>query len=125
MALKVLLLRSRLKPLQDQLQALLNTRDGFSERESELEHDIDEAQTDEERSVVEAAVDAFEQERSANSAEITRVQGEIDRINEEIRSLEESQNPPPAASPVPNSGTGNHRNERVEASLYDIPIART
>lgn len=117
MALKVLLLRSRLKPLQDQLQALLNTRDGFSERESELEHDIDEAQTDEERSVVEAAVDAFEQERSANSAEITRVQGEIDRINEEIRSLEESQNPPPAAPPVPDSGTGNHRNERSNQNM--------
>ena len=117
MALKVLLLRSRLKPLQDQLQTLLNTRDSFAARESELERDIDEAQTDEERSVVEAAVDAFEQERSANSAEINRVQGEIDRINEEIRSLEESQNPPPDAPPVPDSGTCNHRNERSNQNM--------
>ena len=72
MALKVLLLRSRLAPLQTELQTLENTRDGFAAREAELEHDIAEAQTDEERSVVEAAVNAFEQERSANGADIRK-----------------------------------------------------
>lgn len=97
MALKVLMLRSRLVPLQTQIHELEATRDGFAAREAELEADIAEAQTEEERGVVEAAVDAFEQERSANSAEITRVQGEIDRINEEIRSLEQAQTPPPTA----------------------------
>ena len=91
MALKVLLLRSRLAPLQTELQTLETTRDGFAAREAELEHDIAEAQTDEERSVVEAAVNAFEQERSANAADITRVQERINEINEEIRSLEEAQ----------------------------------
>ena len=64
MALKVLLLRSRLAPLQTELQTLENTRDGFAAREAELEHDIAEAQTDEERSVVESAVEAFEQEET-------------------------------------------------------------
>ena len=82
MALKVLIARSRLTPLQAELQTLEATRDGFAAREAELEHDIAEAQTDEERSVVEAAVDAFEQERSANAAEITRVQERINEINE-------------------------------------------
>ena len=52
MALKVLMLRSRLAPLQTELQTLETTRDGFAAREAELEHDIAEAQTDEERSVV-------------------------------------------------------------------------
>lgn len=118
MALKVLLLRSRLAPLQTELQTLETTRDGFAAREAELEHDIAEAQTDEERSVVEAAVNAFEQERSANAADITRVQERIKEINEEIRSLEEAQTPPasdpPAAEPT---GTTN-----TERSNHSMPI---
>lgn len=118
MALKVLLLRSRLAPLQTELQLLETTRDGFAAREAELEHDIAEAQTDEERSVVEAAVNAFEQERSANAADITRVQERINEINEEIRSLEEAQTPPasdpPAAEPT---GTTN-----TERSNHSMPI---
>lgn len=118
MALKVLLLRSRLAPLQTELQTLENTRDGFAAREAELEHDIAEAQTDEERSVVEAAVNAFEQERSANAADITRVQERINEINEEIRSLEEAQTPiasdPPAAEPT--------RTTNTERSNHSMPI---
>ena len=118
MALKVLLLRSRLAPLRTELQTLETTRDGFAAREAELEHDIAEAQTDEERSVVEAAVNAFEQERSANAADITRVQERINEINEEIRSLEEAQTPPasdpPAAEPT---GTTN-----TERSNHSMPI---
>ena len=118
MALKVLLLRSHLAPLQTELQTLETTRDGFAAREAELEHDIAEAQTDEERSVVEAAVNAFEQERSANAADITRVQERINEINEEIRSLEEAQTPPvsdpPAAEPT---GTTN-----TERSNHSMPI---
>ncbi len=118
MALKVLLLRSRLAPLQTELQTLETTRDGFAAREAELEHDIAEAQTDEERSVVEAAVNAFEQERSANAADITRVQERINEINEEIRSLEEAQTPP-AADPPAAEPTGTTNTER---SNHSMPI---
>lgn len=118
MALKVLLLRSRLAPLQTELQTLETTRDGFAAREAELEHDIAEAQTDEERSVVEAAVNAFEQERSANAADITRVQERINEINEEIRSLEAAQTPP-AADPPAAEPTGTTNTER---SNYSMPI---
>ena len=118
MALKVLMARSRLTPLQAELQTLEATRDGFAARESELEHDIAEAQTDEERSVVEAAVNAFEQERSANTAAITRVQERINEINEEIRSLEEAQTPP-AADPPAAEPTGTTNTER---SNHSMPI---
>lgn len=118
MALKVLLLRSRLAPLQTELQTLEITRDGFAAREAELEHDIAEAQTDEERSVVEAAVNAFEQERSANAADITRVQERINEINEEIRSLEEAQTPP-TSDPQAAEPTGTTNTER---SNHSMPI---
>lgn len=106
MALKVLMLRSKLAPLEAQMQTLEETRNGFTAREQELERDIAEAATAEERGVVEQAVEAFEQERSANDNEIARVQAEIDRIDEEIRSLEAAQTPPPA--PVSNSDTERH-----------------
>ncbi len=100
MALKVLMLRSKLAPLQTQLAGLESVRDGFAAREAELARDIEAAQTDEERSVVESAVEAFEQERASNTAELNRVQGAIDEINEQIRSLEAAQTPPPTATPA-------------------------
>lgn len=112
MALKVLLLRSKLAPLQTQLAGLESVRDGFAAREAELAHDIEEAQTEEERSVVETAVETFEQERASNAAEINRVQSEIDTINEQIRSLEAAQTPPPAQPPAGDPETRTHENER-------------
>lgn len=110
MALKVLMLRSKLAPLQTQLAGLESVRDGFAAREAELARDIEAAQTDEERSVVESAVEAFEQERASNTAELNRVQGAIDEINEQIRSLEAAQTPPPTATPAGDPETRN--NER-------------
>ena len=112
MALKVLLLRSKLAPLQTQLAGLESVRDGFAAREAELAHDIEEAQTEEERSVVETAVETFEQERASNAAELNRVQGAIDAINEQIRSLEAAQTPPPAQPPAGDPETRTHENER-------------
>ncbi len=112
MALKVLMLRSKLAPLQTQLAGLESVRDGFAAREAELARDIEAAQTDEERSVVESAVESFEQERASNAAELNRVQGEIDAINEQIRSLEAAQTPPPAQSPAGDPTPRTYENER-------------
>lgn len=120
MALKVLMLRSRLTPLLAELQAFEATRAGFAAREADLERDIADAQTDEERSVVSAAVDAFEQERSTNAAEIARVQQAIDAINDEIRSLEDAQTPPPASQPNNDPGATNHKR-----SVQPMPIIDT
>lgn len=114
MALKVLMLRSKLTPLQQQMTQLTQARDAFAQREAELEADIAAAQTDEERSVVEEAVTAFETERSANQAEITRVQGLIDAMEEEIRSLEQAQTPPAAPAA-----------EQTERRMSPMPIENT
>ena len=67
MALKVLLLRRKLTDKQTELRGLEKTAEGYEAREAELAEDIEAAQTDEERSVVEAAVEAFEAERTANT----------------------------------------------------------
>lgn len=109
-ALRVLMLNSEIAALRAQLTPLEQTRDGFAAREEQLRQAISEATTDEGRGVVSAAIDAFEQERSANAAEITRIQGEITQREDQIRSLEAAQTPPPASNPVSNSGTENNTN---------------
>ena len=53
-------------------------------------------------------MDTFEQERSANAAEIARIQGEIDTRSAEIARLEAEQTPPPATPTVSNSDTRNN-----------------
>lgn len=110
--LRVLMLRSEIDALRAQLTPLEQTRDGFAAREEQLRQAIAEATTDEERGVVSTAIDAFEQERSTNAAEITRIEGEIAQREEQIRSLEAAQTPPPANHPVSNSGTENNDHER-------------
>ena len=110
--LKVLMLRSEIDALRAQLKPLEQTRDSFAAREEQLRQAIAEATTDEERGVVSTAIDTFEQERSTNAAEITRIEGEIAQREEQIRSLEAAQTPPPASNPVSNSGTDNNNHER-------------
>ena len=68
MALKVLLLRKKLTDLQTALAEKERAAEAFITREAELAAAIEEAATDEERTVVEAAVEEFDAERQANTA---------------------------------------------------------
>ncbi len=115
--LRVLMLNSEIAALRSQLTSLEQTRDGFAAREEQLRQAISEAATDEERGVVSTAIETFEQERSTNAAEISRIQGEITQREEQIRSLEAAQTPPPASNSVPNSGTGNTNHERGNVEM--------
>lgn len=115
--LRVLMLNSEIAALRSQLTSLEQTRDGFAAREEQLRQAISEAATDEERGVVSTAIETFEQERSTNAAEISRIQGEITQREEQIRSLEAAQTPPPANNSVPNSGTGNTNHERGNVEM--------
>lgn len=115
--LRVLMLNSEIAALRSQLTPLEQTRDGFAAREEQLRQAISEAATDEERGVVSTAIETFEQERSKNAAEISRIQGEIEQREEQIRSLEAAQTPPPASNSVPNSGTGNTNHERGNVEM--------
>lgn len=124
-ALRVLVLNSEITALRAQLRPLEQTRDGFAAREEQLRQalgEITETSTDEERNAVSSAVDAFENDRSANAAEIARIQGEIDTRSAEIARLEAEQTPPPASTPaVSNSDTRN--NDHHERSF--VPMNNT
>lgn len=90
MALKVLLLRKKLTEKQSALAELERAAEAFTTREAELEADIEAAQTDEERTVVEEAVEAFEAERSQNQTDQETLRSEIADMEREIREAEDT-----------------------------------
>lgn len=63
MALKALVLKKRLNEKKEQLEELRKAAEQLQTREAELEQSINEAETDEEKSAVEEAVEQFEQEK--------------------------------------------------------------
>lgn len=101
MALKVLLLRKKLTEKQDALKELERAAESFEAREKELEADIEEAQTEEERSVVEEAVETFEAERKKSTDAQESLRGEIAELEKEIRETEETARQARSAGPTP------------------------
>lgn len=89
MALKVLLLRKKLTEKQNALAELERSAEGFATREAELEADIAAAQTEEEKSVVEEAVETFETARSQNEVDQETLRSEIAAMEAEIREAED------------------------------------
>lgn len=118
MALKVLLLRKKLTDMQTSLADLERTAQGFETREKELAADIEAAQTEEERSVVEAAVESFEQERSQNTTEIEKLRTNIEDMERQIREAEE-------VARQARSGQGEHHEERKDDTTMNNAETRT
>lgn len=102
MALKVLMLRKKLNDKQKALDALRAKADEFATREAELEKSIEEASTDEERSVVEEAVNQFETEIENHTEAVGNLEREVQELEDEIKAEEEKQNtePGPAVEPA-------------------------
>ena len=92
MALKVLMLRKKLDDAQKAMLSIRAAADELAKRESELAADIEAAQTDEEKAAVEAAVEAFETDKAANTEREAALAAEISSIESEISQLEEKQN---------------------------------
>lgn len=88
MALKVLMLRSRIKEKQQALESLRSAAEGFAAREAELAADIDAAETEEERSTLDAAIEDFERERTENADEQARISEEISGLERQISEIE-------------------------------------
>ena len=90
MALRVLMAQKNKRDKEAALEQLTREAAGFEAREAELAADIEAAQTDEERAVVEEAVNAFEQERSRNTAAAEQLRSEIAALEEQIRAAEDN-----------------------------------
>ena len=108
MALKVLVLRSRLKTRQQELDGFMQRRTDLEAKAKEVEaafNELNENSTDEERKAVEDQIDAIDADQEKNEQDIQSAQADIDKLNGEIKDLENK--PAPVQEPAP---VGNERN---------------
>ena len=103
MALKVLMLRKQRDQLKKALDAELAKREGFTAREAELEtaiNELTEESTDEERSAVDEAVNAFEAEKRETEEKISDLETKVTDIEKDIADEEEKQEAPTEPEPT-------------------------
>ena len=100
MALRALMMRHQLDQLNKQLEELRKKAADFESREAELAQMIEEVETDEERAAVENEIAAFEAERDENQAETVRLETQVGEIEQELKAIEENQEPAAAAAPA-------------------------
>ena len=93
MALKALMLRKKIDTRSKELEALLEKRNAFLTRESELESAIAEAETAEEEAVVEENIDTLNAEKAENEKAIEEKQAEIDALKTELDEQEKDEEP--------------------------------
>lgn len=98
MALKALMLRKKINDKKAALDALRAKDADFKKREQELEASIAEANTEEEKTTVEAAVGDFEAEKSQHEKNKADLEKEIGDLEDELTETETEN--PPAATPA-------------------------
>ena len=76
MALKAIMLRSKIDKKRSELNELLEKDADFEAREAELEQAIEEAQTEEEQQTVSEQVETFETEKTEHEKSKARLQEE-------------------------------------------------
>ena len=105
MALRALMKRKELDQVNKELADLRAKQEGFATREAELAQMIEEAQTDEERSAVEAEITAFETEQAETEEAVAGLEERVSTIEAELDELEQEPTPAPAdpePTPTPN-----------------------
>lgn len=88
MALKALILRKKIDAGRKALEELRGKDAGFATREAELEKAIEEAETDEEKGLVEGEVEQFETEKKEHEEETGRLEEELERLESELKEEE-------------------------------------
>ena len=101
MALKALMLRKKLETANAALAALREARKGLDTRSAELEQAIEEAETQEEQAVVEAAVNELTAEEAANTEQTAAAEAEIARLEAELAETEARVAEARSAAPAP------------------------
>lgn len=99
MALKAIMLRSKIDKKRSELNTLLEKDADFEAREAELEQAIEEAQTEEEQQTVSEQVEAFETEKTEHEESKARLNEEIAGLENELAATE-AEPPVRTAAPV-------------------------
>lgn len=88
MALRVLMLRKKLDDKRKELEALRNKAEEITLREAELEKAIEEAETDEEKKVVEDSVEEYEKDKAENDEAVRTLSDEVENLEKELAEKE-------------------------------------
>lgn len=91
MALKVLMLRKKINDAKKALEALRAKDAEFDTREAEIEKSIDEVETEEERSAVDEAVEAFEADKVAHEEQKGQLERKIEELEDDLKAEEAAQ----------------------------------
>ena len=125
MALKTLLLRKKITDAKKKLDDLRAKDADFETRKAELEASINEAQTDEERSAVEEAVDAYDADQAAHETEKDNLDQTIKDLEKELEEEESKQDTtPPADVDVPAPEAGEERKENTTMKILRKAFAK-
>lgn len=114
MALKAIMLRSKIDKKRSELNELLEKDADFEAREAELEQAIEEAQTEEEQQAVSEQVEAFETEKTEHEEAKTNLTNEISGLEEELAETEKE-------PPISERGI-NKKKVRTEANMTKIEM---
>lgn len=99
MALKALMLRKQLDGKRKELEALRAKDADFVTREAELEKAIEEAATEEERTVVSEGIDSFEADKKAHEDAKADLEREVGELENDLAAEEEAQDTEPVKEP--------------------------
>lgn len=122
MALKILMLRSKMDRLNKELEALREKDAEFATREAELEQAVAEAATEEEEKVVAENVEQFEGEKQAHDERKSALEQEISEIEGQIKEIEANA---PTRGNNPTTNPESKHNERGERNKMNIVNIRS
>ena len=122
MALKILMLRSKMDRLNKELEALREKDAEFATREAELEQAVNEAATEEEEKVVAENVEQFEGEKQAHDERKSALEQEINEIEGQIKEIEANA---PTRGNNPTINPESKHNERGERNKMNIANIRS
>ena len=122
MALKILMLRSKMDRLNKELESLREKDAEFATREAELEQAVNEAATEEEEKVVAKSVDQFEAEKQAHDERKSALEQEINEIEGQIKEIEANA---PTRGNNPTTNPESKHNERGERNKMNIANIRS
>lgn len=122
MALKILMLRSKMDRLNKELEALREKDAEFATREAELEQAVNEAATEEEEKVVAENVERFETEKQAHDERKSALEQEISGIEGQIKEIEANA---PTRGNNPTTNPESKHNERGERNKMNIANIRS
>lgn len=89
--LRVLMLRKKINDKKKELDQILAAEADLAQREADLTSAIEEAATEEERSVVEQSIADFENDKAANDEQKGALEREIGEMENELADLEKAQ----------------------------------